>query len=175
MLLGEVDIAASALSIAIAAAIGMGVQVENFRDDFYRLLDQRLWPAVYIESDRPVDPEWLASLSGVTDVRSYGRTEALLNARPVAVTLAVGDRLETRRYGYDRALAGDILLSESGALAHGLAAGDDIELEGPRGARRVRVAHVFSDYGAPSPRIIGTFSGSRPRFSMESHSTGHPY
>ena len=164
MLLGEVDIAASALSIAIAAAIGMGVQVENFREDFYRLLDQRLWPAVYIESDRPVDPEWLASLSGVTDVRSYGRTEALLNARPVAVTLAVGDRLETRRYGYDRALAGDILLSESGALAHGLAAGDDIELEGPRGARRVRVAHVFSDYGAPSPRIIGTFSGLAPIF-----------
>ena len=164
MLLGEIDIAASALSIAIAAAIGMGIQVENFREDFYRLLDQRLWPAIYIESNHPVDPEWLASLSGVTDVRSYGRTEALLNARPVAVTLAVGDRLETRRYGYDRTLASDILLSESGALAHGLAVGDDIELEGPRGARRVRVAHVFSDYGAPSPRVIGTFSDLAPIF-----------
>lgn len=164
VMLGEVDIAASALSIAIAAAIGMGVQVENFREDFYRLLDQRLWPAIYIESDRPVDPEWLASLPGVTDVRSYGRTEALLNARPVTVTLDLGDTLETRRYGYDKALEGDILLSESGALAHGLAVGDDIQLEGPRGARRVRVAHVFSDYGAPSPRVIGTFSDLAPIF-----------
>ncbi len=164
VMLGEVDIAASALSIAIAATIGMGVQVENFREDFYRLLDQRLWPAIYIESDRPVDPEWLASLPGVTDVRSYGRTEALLNARPVAVTLAVGDVLETRRYGYDAALAGDILLSESGALEHGLGVGDDVELEGSRGARRVGVAHVFSDYGAPSPRVVGTFSDLAPIF-----------
>lgn len=164
VMLGEVDIAASALSIAIAAAIGMGVQVENFREDFYRLLDQRLWPAIYIESDRPVDPEWLADLSGVTDVRSYGRTEGLLNARPVTVTLAVGDAMETRRYGYETRLEGDILLSESGALAHGLGVGDDIEIEGARGARRVRVAHVFSDYGAPSPRVIGTFSDLAPIF-----------
>ena len=162
VMLGEVDIAASALSIAIAASIGMGVQVENFREDFYRLLDQRLWPAIYIESDRPVDPEWLGSLPKVTDVRSYGRTEALVNARPVTVNLAVGDALETRRYGYDKALEGDILLSESGALAHGLGAGDEIQLEGPRGERRVRVAHVFSDYGAPSPRVIGTFSDLAP-------------
>lgn len=138
VMLGEVDIAASALSIAIAAAIGMGIQVENFREDFYRLLDQRLWPAIYVESDRPVDSEWLGSLPGVTDVRSYGRTEALVNARPVTVNLAVGDALETRRYGYDAALEGDILLSESGALAHGLGAGDEIQLEGPRGARRLR-------------------------------------
>ena len=164
VMLGEVDIAAGALSIAIAAAIGMGVQIENFREDFYRLLDQRLWPAIYIESDRPVDKKWLANLAGVTDVRSYGRTEALLNARPVTVTLAVGDALEARRYGYGAALEGDILISESGALAHGLGVGDDIQLEGPRGARRVRIAHVFSDYGAPSPRVIGTSSELAPMF-----------
>lgn len=157
-LLGEVDIAASALSIALAAAIGMGVQIENFREDFYRMLDQRLWRALYIESERPVDVEWLATLPGVKDVRSYGRTEALLNGRPVTVTLGDGDALESRRYGYGAVLEGDILLSESGALAYGLAAGDSIEIEGPRGVRQVRVAHVFTDYGAPAPRVIGTFA-----------------
>ena len=161
-LLGEVDIAASALSIAIAAAIGMGVQLENFRTDFYRMLDQRLWPALYIESERPVDTQWLRGLPGVTDARSYGRTEALLNGRPVAVNLAFGDALEARRYGYGKALEGDVLLSESGALAHGLGIGDTIELQGPRGSRRVRVAHLFSDYGAPSPRVIGTFANLAP-------------
>ena len=193
-LLGEVDIAASALSIAIAAAIGMGVQVENFREDFYKMLDQRLWRALYIESERQVDTQWLRRLPGVTDVRSYGRTEALLNGRPITVTLAVGDALEGRRYGYDGGLAwnkriggasatgggcsmvdergratgeaegagcgaleGNVLLSESGAFAHGVVVGDSIEIEGPRGARRVGVAHVFSDYGAPLPRVVGTF------------------
>ena len=156
-LLGEVDIAASALSIAIAAAIGMGVQIENFREDFYKMLDQRLWRALYIESERQVDTQWLRRLPGVTDVRSYGRTEALLNGRPIAVTLSIGDALESRRYGYDAALEGNVMLNESGALAHGVAVGDSIEIEGPRGARRVGVAHVFSDYGAPSPRVIGTF------------------
>ena len=156
-LLGEVDIAASALSIAIAAAIGMGVQVENFRADFYKMLDQRLWRALYIQSERQVDTQWLRRLPGVTDVRSYGRTEALLNGRPITVTLAVGHALESRRYGYDGALEGNVMLSESGAVAHGLAVGDSIEIEGPRGTRRVGVAHVFSDYGAPSPRVIGTF------------------
>ena len=156
-LLGEVDIAASALSIAIAAAIGMGVQVENFREDFYKMLDQRLWRALYIESEQQVDTQWLRRLPGVTDVRSYGRTEALLNGRPITVTLSVGDALESRRYGYDGALEEHVMLSESGALAYDLAVGDSIEIEGPRGARRVGVAHVFSDYGAPSPRVIGTF------------------
>ena len=161
-ILGEVDIAASALSIAVAAAIGMGVQVENFREDFYSMLDQRLWPALYIESERPVDAGWLGSLPGVTDVRSYGRAEALLNGRPVAVTLGVGDVLESRRYGYDAALEGDVLLSESGALEYALGVGDSIEIEGARGGRRATVAHVFSDYGAPSPRIVGTFAALAP-------------
>ncbi len=198
-LLGEIDIAASALSIAIAAAIGMGVQVENFREDFYKMLDQRLWPAVYIESEQQVDTQWLRRLPGVTDVRSYGRTEALLNGRPIAVTLSIGDALESRRYGYDGGLAwnkriggalatgggcsmvdergratgeaegagcgaleGNVLLSESGALAHGLAAGDSIQIDGPRGTRRVSIAHVFSDYGAPSPRLVGTFGNLVP-------------
>ncbi len=161
-ILGEVDIAASALSIAIAAAIGMGVQVENFREDFYRMLDQRLWPALYIESERPVDVDWLKTLPGVTDVRSYGRAEALLNGRPVAVTLGFGDVLESRRYGHDAALGGDVLLSESGALEYGLGAGDSIEIEGSRGALRATVAHVFSDYGAPSPLIVGAMTDLAP-------------
>ena len=163
-LLSELDIAASALSIAIAAAIGMGVQVENFRADFYKMLDQRLWPALYIESERQVDSQWLRRLPGVTDVRSYGRTEALLNGRPITVTLSVGDVLESRRYGYDGALEEHVMLSESGALAYDLAVGDSIEIEGPRGARSVGVAHVFSDYGAPSPRVVGTFKNLAPIF-----------
>ena len=163
-LLSELDIAASALSIAIAAAIGMGVQVENFRADFYKMLDQRLWPALYIESERQVDSQWLRRLPGVTDVRSYGRTEALLNGRPIAVTLSVGDALESRRYGYDGALEEHVMLSESGALAYDLAVGDSIEIEGPRGARRVGIAHVFSDYGAPSPRVVGTYKNLAPIF-----------
>ncbi len=163
-LLGEVDLAASALSIALAAAIGMGVQIENFREDFHRMLDQRLWRALYIESERPVDVSWLGSLPGVNDVRSYGRTEALLNGRPVTVTLGAGDALESRRYGYGAALGDDVLLSESGALAYGLAVGDSIEIEGPRGVRRVRVAHVFTDYGAPAPRVIGAFEALAPAF-----------
>ena len=163
-LLSELDIAASALSIAIAAAIGMGVQVENFRADFYKMLDQRLWPALYIESERQVDSQWLRRLPGVTDVRSYGRTEALLNGRPITVTLSVGDALESRRYGYDGALEEHVMLSESGALAYDLAVGDSIEIEGPRGARRVGIAHVFSDYGAPSPRVVGTFKNLAPIF-----------
>ena len=162
LLLGEVDIAASALSIAIAAAIGMGVQVENFRADFYSMLDQRLWRALYIESERPVDVDWLESLPGVTGVRSYGRAEALLNGRPVAVTLGTGDVLESRRYGYGAALEGDVLLSEAGALEYGLEVGDGIEVEGARGVRRATVAHVFTDYGAPAPRIVGTFTDLAP-------------
>ena len=237
-LLGEVDIAASALSIAIAAAIDMGVQVENFRADFYKMLDQRLWRALYIESARPVDTQWLRRQPGVTDVRSYGRTEALLNGRPITVTLAVGDALESRRYGYDAALAwnkriggasatgggysmvdeqgrarslqpgsargypsqedssargypsqekteaegagcagleGNVMLSESGAVAHGLAVGDSIEIEGPRGARRASGSPMYSATTAHLRRASSERSKTWGRFSMESPSTEHPY
>ena len=168
MKLAEIDIAASALSIAVAAAIGMGVMVENFRRDFVQLLDQRLWEAVYLEGADAVDVAWLEQLPGVTAVRRYAMAPATMNGRAVDATLGAGDALETRRYGYGGALADEVLLSEVGARLYGVAVGDVVDLAGARGVRKATVAHVFADYGAAMPRIIGTVDHLAPLFDAVS-------
>lgn len=157
--LSEIHVAVGALSVAVAAAIGIGIMVESFRRDFAGMLDQRLWEGVHVETTAPL-PDRATSLDpvraapGVTDVRAYGRASVSLDGVSARVTVTRGDVEEARRYGYGNAFPEAVLLNESGARALGLEPGDMVQVAGGRGSRAVEVAHVFRDYGAPGPRII---------------------
>ena len=157
--LAEVHVAVGALSVAVAAAIGIGIMVDSFRRDFAGMLDQRLWEGVHVETAAPL-PDRAASLDpvraipGVTDVRAYGRAPVSLDGVSARVTVTRGDAEEARRYGYGNPFPQAVLLNESGARALGVEPGDTVRVAGGRGSRAVEVAHVFRDYGAPGPRII---------------------
>ena len=157
--LDEVSVAVSALTIAIAAAIGVAVMVESFRRDFAALLEQAYWPGVYVELPAPgqVDASaltWLEQLPGVAEVRRYGRANALVNGRPARLTLVPDDAREAARYGHRGHLGRAVLLSESGARAYGIATGATVMLDGGPGKQPAVVAGLYREYGPAVPGMV---------------------
>ena len=159
--LREVGVAVSALSIAVAAAIGIDAMVESFRRDFATLLDRFHFDALRIEFAAPeyADDEamrWLRALPGVASVRRYGNAEVLLNGRAASLRTGPDDALEARRYGRAGALGDAVLLSESGARRLAVGVGDQVRIDGGSGEREATIAGLFSDYGAAVPRIVAS-------------------
>ena len=155
---GEVKLALSALSIASAAAIGMGLMVDSLRGDFTAMLEQRLWSGVYLgggeETPIAYDWDWIGSLAGVRQVRRYGDFDAHLLEGRAQVTVADLDAAEAARYGYPTALTHGGLLNEVGARLLGLAAGDSVVVYAGGDTAQVRIVHVFRDFGTVGARLI---------------------
>ena len=157
--LGELSVAVSALSIAIAAAIGVAVMVESFRRDFVALLDQTHLPGIHVEftAADAVDARtvaWLKGLPGVAAVRRYGSANALVNGHPARVRLVPHDAWEAARHGQPMLLGAGILVSEAGARAYGIEPGDTVALDGGQGQADALVAGLFREYGAAVPGIV---------------------
>ncbi len=162
--IGELRLAMGAFSVATATAIGMGLLVESLRDDFARMLDQRLWDGVYVQA-QDIDEDWLRSLPGVGEVRRYGSVDARLARGPARIELADLDAAETARYGYAGALGARAMLSEVGARSFGLGVGDRVAITAPV-AFDVEIGHIFRDFGAPAPRLLLPLAQAR-RFPAE--------
>ena len=155
---GEIQLALGALSVAAAAAVGMGLMVESMRHDFTAMLEQRLWEGVTLSSQdadlTTFDLEWMRGLPGVDEVRRYGEFEARLVQGRAQVTVAELDAAETARYEYPTALTQRGLLNEVGARLLGLQAGDRVVVRAGGGSAAVEIAHVFRDFGAVGARLI---------------------
>ena len=150
---GEIGFALGALSIATAAAIGMGVMVESLRRDFLTMLDQRLQPGIYVAGlPEKADLLWLQERG--LDVRHPGTMRARTDEGPVDVTFARIDAEEAARYGLGDGLTERVMVSEPGARRFGIVPGDTLRLRAGGQSRSVEVAHVFRDFGAPTPRVI---------------------
>ena len=154
---GEIRLALGALSVAAAVAIGMGLMVESLRRDFTEMLDVRLAPGIYIETEADVaasELDAIRDLAGVRDARRYGIASARVAQGPVDVRVAELDPTETARYGFQGALEGRAMLNEVGARLYGIRAGDTITMIGAGGSFPVEIAHVFRDFGAFASRVI---------------------
>ncbi len=165
--LAEVHVAVGALSVAVAAAIGIGVMVESFRQDFVGMLEQRLWDGIQVETTAtlpgvPASLDDLRASPGVVDVRAYARAPVTINGLSANVLLTRGDIAEARRYGYGAPFQDAILLNEAGARTLAAGPGDAVRVAGGRGARMMRVVHVFRDYGVPGPRIVAAVDHVQP-------------
>ena len=155
---GEIQLALGALSVAAAAAVGMGLMVESMRQDFTAMLEQRLWEGVTLSSQdagpTTFDVGWISGLPGVYEVRRYGDFEARLVQGRARVTVAELDTAETARYEYPNALTQRGLLNEVGARLLGLQAGDRVVVHAGGASAAVEIAHVFRDFGAVGARLI---------------------
>ena len=155
---GEIQLALSALSIASAAAIGMGLMVDSLRGDFTAMLEQRLWQGVYLgsaeETPTAYDWDWIQSLAGVREVRRYGDFDAQLLQGRAQATVAELDGAEAARYGYPTALTQEGLLNEIGARLLGIEAGASVVVRAGGASAAVRIAHVYRDFGAVGARLI---------------------
>ena len=156
---GEIRLALGALSVASAAAIGMGLMVESLRRDFLSMLEQRLWNGVYVSAeagtDVHLDVEWMRQLPGAKEVRRYGEFDARLAQGRVRVDVAVLDASETARYGFaGGALDKRAMLNEVGARLLGVDVGETVTVRAGGASVDVEVAHVFRDFGAVQSRLL---------------------
>ncbi len=150
---GEIGFALGALSVATAAAIGMAVMVESLRRDFLTMLDQRLPPGIYVAGvPAGADLSWLDAPGA--DVQRPGTMRARTAKGFVDVTFARIDAAEAARYGLEGSLTDKVMLNEPGARRLDVARGDTLRLAAGGHTQAVEVAHVFRDFGAPTPRII---------------------
>ena len=154
---GELRLALGALSVAVATAVGMGLMVESLRQDFTTMLDQRLWPGIYVSVEQALtadDEDWVRTQPGVQAVRRYGDLDFRLARGPARLSLAELDRPETARYEFNGVLAELAMVNEVGARLYDLAVGDTVTVTGRGTSLEVEIGHVFRDFGAPTPRVI---------------------
>lgn len=160
--IGEVHLAVGALSVAVATAVGMGLMVESLRTDFLDVLEDRLWPGVYLREARPGDLAVVAGAAGATfstaEIREYGRAEVtLVGSGRAELTVATWDDAEARRYGMTyRALpvALTVFVSESLTLLNDVGVADTLILKQGDVEVTATIGAVFRDFGSPLPRVI---------------------
>jgi len=167
--------AIAALTLAIAATIGMGIMVESFRDTVGQWLAQTVQGDIYVTaphsaSKRASAPlpagllEQVQELPGVADLSS-GRHVTLEGDNGPVSLLAIGlssgsyrgfhFKGETQPDLWERFSSGDlVLISEPYAYHNRLRVGDSLALLAPNGVVNFTIGGVFFDYGSDRGLVV---------------------
>lgn len=169
--MSRTQVAVTALTVALAAAVGVSVMIQSFRLTVEHWLDNYLRADIYIS--RPgdgaagVQPELLKRLQELPGVAaiSTGRWQRLPTAgEPTRLfVLDVGVRgfdnfqlvNHSNRDAWSEFSAQDaIIVSESYAFHRGLEPGDRITLPSERGPRSFKVVDMFYDYASDRGTVV---------------------
>jgi putative ABC transport system permease protein len=159
----------AALTIAVAAAIGVGVMIASFRDAVTSWLEGTLRADVYVSApslvgsrpDATLDPGLVAHLAATPGVAHASTTRGVVvqSARgPVHVVALDVDPARPPRWRFREGSAegvwegAAVIVSEPYANRHGTAA--TVRLRTDRGERDFRVAGVFYDYGSSAGVVV---------------------
>ncbi len=167
--------AIAALTLAIAATIGMGIMVESFRDTVGQWLAQTVQGDIYVTaphsaSKRASAPlpagllEQVQALPGVADLSSGRHVTLEGDSGPVnllAIGLASGSyrgfhfKGETLPDLWERFSSGDlVLISEPYAYHNRLRVGDSLALLAPNGVVNFTIGGIFFDYGSDRGLVV---------------------
>jgi putative ABC transport system permease protein len=160
--LGRTGVAVTALAVAVAHVVGIGVMIDSFRASVADWLDQSLVADFYLltQDDGPggFTPAEISRLEALPGVRALSRSRTLtLKTRrgEVAIRAATpgpsgyGETLvqcdpDTAFAALERGAG--ILLAEGFARRQDLGPGDMLELPGPEGPARFQVVGMLRDY-----------------------------
>ena len=167
--LSRTSVAMAALTIAVAAAIGVGVMIASFREAVTSWLEGTLRADVYVSApslvgsrpDATLDPVLVAYLAATPGVAHASTTRGVVvqSARgPVHVVALDVDPARPPRWRFREGSAegvwdgAAVIVSEPYANRHGTAA--TVRLRTDRGERDFRVAGVFYDYGSSAGVVV---------------------
>lgn len=172
--LSRTGIAVAALSVAVAATVGVGIMIDSFRTTVALWLEHTLTSDVYVtlpgsDDDRRRDslpPRLLQQLGAIAGVSSLsqGRPDELQSPYGGLPALALEDPVQLAKgFRFKHSLddvwhrfrAGQaVLVSESLAHHHGLAVGDLLPLDTVLGERGFVVGGVFYDYSSDRGLLV---------------------
>ncbi len=167
--LSRTAVAVAALTIAIAATVGVGVMVDSFRSTVAAWLRHTLQADVYVQppslvfrrTDATLPPGTVRQLKRVEDVAgvyTVRRVEVASSVGPTTL-VAIAPGPETpevyqlkagepaslwKRFGQERV----VIVSEPYSYRTGIGVGDTLRLVTDRGRQPFAVAGVFYDYGS---------------------------
>jgi putative ABC transport system permease protein len=173
--LSRSGVAVAALTVAVAATVGMGIMVTSFRATVDGWLDLTLQGDLYISSPQPgsgggeglLDPavlERVRNTAGVRDLSTGRRIEIDSGRGPVDL-LAIGTTGATHRGlrfrdeplpdVWEGLRAGELLLiSEPFAYHQRLEVGDSLIVYAAGGPQPFQVGGIFQDYGSDRGLLI---------------------
>ena len=165
--LSRTGVAVAALSVAVAAVIGVSVMIESFRESVIDWLEGSLDANYYVTAQAALDDAVADRLAESADVAwvSRSRFQELLTAegpldvwalelpadQQPAIDVRQGDPADAlQALAEERA----VLLSEPLAARLERGPGDRIELPLPDGTADLEVAGVYRDYGSPMGTLL---------------------
>lgn len=173
--LSRTGVAVAALTVAVAATVGMGVMVQSFRGTVERWLGQTLESDLYVSvpgttSSRVGDtlnPAVLPTLRGLDGVEAltlrrwvrleseYGPVQAMVYQPAPAHRHRFPLKGDGGRRLWERYEAGEVVfISEPYAYHHRLGPGDGLSLMTPTGPHSFTVGGIFYDYGSEHGLVV---------------------
>lgn len=160
--LSRTGVAVTALAVAVAAVVGVGIMIQSFRDSVDGWLEHTLQADVYVgaEAGAVLDAELVERirlLPLAADVSVSRRLQLATEAGPLQLwALELGPQawrgfqlLEGEPESAYRAFrAGGVMVSEPFAYRHRLRVGDGLRLPTREGMREFPVVAVYRDYGS---------------------------
>ncbi|MCC5858533.1 MAG: FtsX-like permease family protein [Ectothiorhodospiraceae bacterium] len=167
--LSRTGVAAAALTVAVAAVVGVGTMVDSFRHTFAAWLDATLRADVYVSvpGNAPLRPEAVDALIATEGVAywssaRYGRVASGEQRHRLRV-FRLPPEAETA-FRFRAGVPGEawnafreeevVFLTEPFAYHQALTVGDALPLATPRGERTFRVAAVVYDYSTSEGAIM---------------------
>ncbi len=168
-------IAVAALTVAVAATLGVGIMIESFRGSLIQWLEITLQSDIYISApgetgDRPGGrlPAGLAdrlrALPGVAQASQGRRVQVSSEAGPVGLLALQPSEASRRGFDFEgdtlpdlwpRFDSGELILaSQPFAYHRQVVPGDPIRLFTAEGWRDFQVGGIFRDYGSDSGMLV---------------------
>lgn len=172
--LSRTGVAVTALAIAVATVIGVGVMIGSFRASVETWLDHTLQSDFYLRLDPGAPAQAGAGLSpeGIAEIAALPGVEGLSLSRWLRLATAGGElqlrAIEPGPRGWGLAIidgdpeqaweafasGGAVVVSEPYARKHHVAVGDRLELPAASGPVHFPVAGVFRDYSSDRGAVV---------------------
>ncbi len=183
--LRSTGVAAGALAVSVSMLVGITVMIGSFRSTVEGWLGATLRADVYVttpswrrgENGATLQPSVASRLAKVTGVRAMDRLRQIfteVNGRRISVggfdAGLAGEGGRVQLAGGDagavlaKVKAGEALVSEPLARRARLQPGGTVEVAGPRGPERFRVAGVYRDFGAENGAVLVDLATLAARF-----------
>ncbi|MFB6273673.1 MAG: ABC transporter permease [Salinibacter sp.] len=167
--LSRTGVAIAALTVAIAATVGVGIMIDSFRGTVSNWLQQSLQADVYVQPPSLVFRRSTATLDSavVARLRATGGTAASYSVRRVTVQAGVGRtqlvavepgpqtadiyqfKSGSPESAWDAVRTGpSVLVSEPYSYRHDVGVGDTLHLQTDRGRQPFAIKGVYYDYAS---------------------------